>query len=138
MTAGSDLRFQPPVPVQHRVFPCDTNQPLAHQPFPPQIIAQSEGDADDELLSVAVLKGGKKVGRVAPSFPCKQMLARARRSPQSAASPAPSPAPSTPLKRVPSLAPHIQPPAGGVRLHQRRARHLELGLLERLLRPLPR
>lgn len=27
-----------------------------------QIIAQSEGDADDELLSVAVVKGGKKVG----------------------------------------------------------------------------
>ena len=26
-----------------------------------QIIAQSEGDADDELLSVAVVKGGKKV-----------------------------------------------------------------------------
>jgi hypothetical protein len=27
----------------------------------PQILAQSEGDADDELLSVAVVKGGKKV-----------------------------------------------------------------------------
>lgn len=30
--------------------------------LPVQVIAQSEGDADDELLSVAVVKDGKKVG----------------------------------------------------------------------------